>query len=189
MSNSEKPWLKNKQWRRGAIHTKSKFITISLVILSFIWNGVAHRVEYSGEFASYIEWSVKGIGYLIVLATIIQIVKWFKFGESVFRMAAVPGVVGGKLVGLVETNATVRPSDGFKVTLYSVKRTTSSSGSGENRSTRTHEEMLRTETHTIQDKLLRSKSSRYAVPVCFKIPNNARSTSSSRSGSSTVKIF
>ena len=44
-----------------------------------------------------------------------------KYGHSTFEMAAVPGVVGGSLAGIVRVPRRVKADDGFELTLSWLK--------------------------------------------------------------------
>ena len=51
MANKDKPWLDNKQWRRGVLRSYLKIYVIIMVSFSFILNSivVTTQVPYCGQ--------------------------------------------------------------------------------------------------------------------------------------------
>lgn len=85
-----------------------------------------------------------------------------KFGRSVFKMASVPGVIGGKLEGKIEVGARLKPVDGFKLKLQCLNVVSS----GKNARVRTlwqDERLVRFDTAA-------DDPSHSAIPVSFDIP-------------------
>ena len=105
-----------------------------------------------------------------------------KYGQSVLQMAAVPGVLGGELAGVVRTAAHIQPEAGFHVSLSCIQQTTS--GSGDNRST--HAEILWQDEQVIVRQLGQSDADPSAIPVLFAIPYNCRPTDDANSDNQTI---
>ena len=95
-----------------------------------------------------------------------SILRWRKFGQSVFQMASVPGVIGGQLAGVIRTSAKVRPEDGFHLMLRCVRRITT--GSGKQRST--SETVLWEDEQIVTHELLDDMAEQSAIPVVFRHP-------------------
>ena len=94
------------------------------------------------------------------------VLRWRKFGQSVFQMASLPGVIGGQFAGVIRTSAKVRPEDGFHLHLRCVRRITT--GSGKSRST--SERVLWEDQRVAMHELLDDQAAESAIPVEFQIP-------------------
>jgi hypothetical protein len=111
-----------------------------------------------------------------------SVLQWRKFGQSVFQMASVPGVIGGQLAGVVRTSAKVLPEDGFHIALNCINRVTT--GSGKSRSTSEH--ILWQDDRIVGRDLLQNDPDHTAIPVLFAIPYECRSTDETLSDNQTV---
>jgi hypothetical protein len=94
--------------------------------------------------------------------------RWRRFGDSLFEMTSVPGVVGGALEGTIRLSQPLRAVDGFQVTLTCVNRVTT--GAGKDRSTVEH--VLWKEDQRV-DAGMGDR-----VPVAFYVPPDCRESDS-----------
>ena len=122
------------------------------------------------------------IGLLLACWAIVAVRRWRKFGQSVFQMASVPGVIGGQLAGVIRTATKIRPEGGFHLTLSCVQRVTT--GSGDDR--KTTEEVLWQDEQVIAHELLSDMAEESAVPVVFQVPYNCRPTDKTNSDDQTL---
>jgi hypothetical protein len=106
------------------------------------------------------------IGLLLVRSAVLSVWRWRKFGQSVFHMASVPGVLGGRLAGVVQTSAKVRPEDGFRLLLRCVRHLTTGSGNQRH----TSERILWESQRIAPRELLEDQADQSAIPVVFTIP-------------------
>ena len=113
---------------------------------------------------------------------IVSVLRWRKYGQSVFEMASVPGVIGGQLAGVIRTSAKVQPEDGFRLTLNCVQRMTT--GSGKNGST--SENVLWQDEQLIARELLQNDPEQSAIPVLFQIPYECRPTDETDANDQTI---
>ena len=122
--------------------------------------------------------------WLALLGVLFPIVGWAsshgrytpccggKFGQSIFQMASVPGLIGGQLAGVIRTSAKVLPEDGFQITLNCINRLTT--GGGKSRSTSEH--ILWQDDQVVGRDLLQNDPDHTAIPVLFAIPYQCRPT-------------
>jgi hypothetical protein len=111
-----------------------------------------------------------GIGLLVWAGR--AFIRWKKYGDSVFEMANVPGVVGGKLEGRILTSVAIEAVSGFDLTLNCVHRVTK--GSGDSRST--SESILWQQQQHLDRELLDYDPTRASIPVLFAIPYDTQPT-------------
>src|SRR6185312_2824564 len=114
------------------------------------------------------------VGICLLIWAIRATIRWRKFGDSVFKMLTIPGVVGGQLEGAIETSAKIRPKDGFHLQLVCLERI--HTGSGDTSSTT--ERILWEEKKTETKDLLDDNPRRSGIPVLFHIPSDARESDS-----------
>jgi hypothetical protein len=100
-----------------------------------------------------------GIGLLVWAGR--AFIRWKKYGDSVFEMSSLPGVVGGKLEGRILTSVAIDTASGFELTLNCVHRVTK--GSGDSRST--SESILWQQQQHLDRELLDYDPTRASIPV------------------------
>lgn len=170
----DQPWLRKKKWADGRIKCMSNVTIWVIGVFALVWNAVSWGVVLSAWDQVFDPAAKKGlaalifpaVGLLLIVAWIYQIARHLKFGSSFFQMASVPGVIGGRLEGVVYVSKHIEPRDGFKVTFTCSKRVTS--GSGENSSTHTH--VMHQEEMVIARELLETDYSQSVIPVLFAVP-------------------
>ena len=175
----QEPWCWDEAWAKGEIRSSNKTIMIFSALFALFWNLISSPVWFllpaevrGGNWPALLAGIFPLVGIGLVCWAIVNLLRWWKYGESVFQMASVPGVIGGPLVGVVHTNVKLNPEHGFHVRLSCVHRETS--GSGKNR--RTHKEILWQDERVIQRELLQQDPSKSAIPVEFAIPFDSRPT-------------
>ena len=164
------PWLYVEDWRDGKIHSSSKSDLRLHVIWAIVWNSITWPAIIGGW--DQIVFARTPLVLLVFIFPIVGVAlarrarnsrrRYQKYGESIFEMASVPGVIGGSLAGVVRMDAAVALPDEFEVKLSSVHRYTS--GSGEDQSTR--ETVLRQESYQVA-----FDRARAGIPVSFRIPS------------------
>ena len=183
----EKPWLWQPEWEEGRIRSSNKTIMITATCFALFWNLISSpmlfiipsEITKKGNKAALIGLLFPVIGIGLLTWAIRSILRWNRFGESVFEMKSVPGVVGGALAGVIKTKVNIRPEDSFRLQLACInKRIT---GSGKNRTT--SERILWEDHHAIQHELLQRDFQQSAIPVLFKIPFDSIETNNDDSDS------
>ena len=141
--NPDEPWKWKEQWASGTIKSSTRAQLIFSCGFAVLWNLISAPVIFfvpdeirSGNHAAWIALLFPLVGAGLLIWAVRCIIRWSKYGESVFQMASVPGVTGGQLGGVIRTKVNLRPEDGFHLSLRCVRRVTS--GSGKKRSTTEH---------------------------------------------------
>ena len=176
----DEPWLCKKDWAGGKINSSTKTSAIVLSVFAFFWNlmsapallVVRHEAIVKGHQLAFLVLVFPAVGLILILCAIVSVLRWRKYGQSVFEMASVPGLIGGQLAGVIRTSAKVRPEDGFRLTLNCVQRVTTGSG----KSSSTSESVLWQDEQLIARDLLQNDPTRSAIPVLFQIPYDCRPT-------------
>jgi len=180
-AHPDKPWLWRKDWAEGMVTSSNRGTMIFACAFAAFWNLIAWPVtilvlrdvlagEEERKALFVLLFPAAGAG----LATwaVRSIVRWRKFGQSRFQMPEVPGVLGGRLAGVVHAPVHITPEDGFHLTLSCVNKVTS--GSGKNRSTK--ERILWQEKRVMKRELLERDKTRSAIPVLFAVPYDQQPT-------------
>ncbi len=190
LAQPEEPWLWKEEWAGGEITSSNKTLLLFAGIFALFWNLISAPLLFllPGEI-------IENENYLALLGLLFPLVgaglliwagyllfRWRKYGESVFQMAEVPGVIGGKLAGVIRTKVKLRPEEGFKLTLNCINKYRS--GSGKNRSTR--EKILWQDEQVIIRELAEHDPTQSAIPVAFAIPYDARPTDTSNTNNQTI---
>jgi hypothetical protein len=170
---ADTPWLWRDDWAAGRIVYSAKSSMWLVWGFALFWNAISWPVVFAlprelakGNDVIWIGliFPVAGIGMLVW--AIRSTIQWTKFGESVFEMASVPGVIGGTLTGVLRPGSGLRLMQEYSLRLSVVHRVVT--GSGKHRSTR--ESVLWTEEKKIHSDL------NGGVPVSFLLPGDSRET-------------
>lgn len=186
----DEPWLWRDDWAKGEIKTSGQLLWMAIACFALIWNAISLPALFAipgveaakNNPLSLLVLLFPAVGLVLLLAAGYLFLRWRKYGNSVFQMAAVPGVIGGKLAGVIRTSACVRPERGYQVTLNCVHCYTS--GSGKNSSN--HQTVLWQDEQTIARGLAEADPSQTAIPVLFAIPYDARPSDSQSSDDQLV---
>ncbi len=171
------PWLWKPQWENGMVRSSNKTAMIGVIVFAVLWNAISAPVCFfvPGELAKgnklvLIALLFPLVGLILIAVAIYQIARYLKYGDSVFEMSAVPGVLGGPLEGLVRTRVNIEPEDGFELTISCINRVTTRSRSGGKSHSRTSERILWQDARRVRHELLERDPSRSAIPVRFALP-------------------
>ncbi len=174
------PWVLNKQWASGRIKDSNAAGAMGMLFFALFWNAISWTItiaffregKQEEEAAMYFVLLFPFVGIFIAWSALHALLKWFKFGSSVFEMAEVPGVIGGQLGGIIRAKAGVRPREGIKLALQCIfKKVT---GSGKNQ--RTHEETLWEKEQLVPQSDLQASGMHSLIPVFFDIPYECKPT-------------
>jgi len=188
--NPGKPWLHKLEWADGKIKSSNKTMFLFTLCFAVFWNLISWPVailltpeilkdkEYVGLFV--LLFPLVGIG--LIIWAVVSLVRWKKYGESIFAMKSTPGVVGGALEGVIVSKVNIKPESGFKVELNCVNRYTT--GSGKNR--KTSERVLWQDICLIKHEIYKEDLTKSAIPVLFKIPFNSKETNEENPGDKII---
>jgi hypothetical protein len=183
LRNPESPWLWREGWASGRIKSKASQGMIGLWVFTVIWNAVSIPVSIiivTQEIGMdnkivFVVLLFPLVGIITLFFALKETFRWKKFGVSIFEMQTLPGVIGGKLEGMVHTSIKQQLDKAANVRLSCVNRIVS--GSGKNRST-SERILWQTET-TLERGTMPTGYKGLIVPVAFEIPSNCRETDSS----------
>jgi hypothetical protein len=186
----EEPWLWKQEWSTGRIRSSSKTLMYVAIGFAVFWNLISAPIWFivPGEAIdkkNYLAglaaiFPVVGIG--LAVWALVAVLRWRKYGESVFEMAEVPGVLGGKLAGVIHTTRKIVPEEGFRVVLSCIRKHTS--GSGKNR--HTSESVVWQDERLMARELAGYDYQKSAIPVLFGIPFDQPETSDEDPNSQVV---
>ena len=136
----DEPWRWREEWLGGRIASSSHHKAIGVTVFAVLWNLISWPAIIGVLMKEDREWWLPllvGIFPLVGTAMAIYAVKlwrgYWRWGRSEFEMAAVPGVLGGSVAGVIHGPPAIEPIDGFRVTLSCIRRV--EEGSGDNRRT------------------------------------------------------
>ena len=171
------PWRWKSEWTDGRIVATGKTQFVLPAVMAVFWNLVSapmlfvvpeEVLEKQNHLALLgLVFPLVGLGLLVWAGR--SLVRWKKFGDSVFEMSTFPGVIGGKLTGRILTSVDLDSSNGYLLKLDNIRRVTT--GSGDNRSTR--EEILWQDEHHLLEESAQYDPTRSEIPVDFTIPFDA----------------
>lgn len=167
-SPTTEPWQMKDAWRTGRIRTSAGPAWGALVMAGF-WNLISGPAFYMAATEGDIEWYILLlIGAFPVIG--VALAGWacylwlqhWKWGVSEFEMAAVPGVLGGPLAGVIRVQRAIETQDGIVVRLACVR----SESDGDSKKVTTIWE----EERTIVRNLSTTNGATTLIPVQFLIP-------------------
>ncbi|HOF39568.1 MAG TPA: DUF3592 domain-containing protein [Candidatus Hydrogenedentes bacterium] len=182
----EQPWQWNNAWATGTITSSNKTVALFALLFAGFWNLVSLVLTVlvvpeslrNGETAALLVLIFPAAGLVLAVWAAVSFLRWRKYGDSLFEMSAVPGIVGGPLSGIIRAQARLQPDDGVNLTLNCIRRWTT--GAGKNRST--EEKILWQDVCTVPRNQITRDMAETVIPVHFAIPFDAEQTSDSTSG-------
>jgi hypothetical protein len=175
----DKPWLWNHKWRDGTIHSSDKKGMIFAIFFALFWNLIsfpAAIIAFSDGFlkkgghGAFFVLLFPAVGIILLSWAVYAVMRYFKYGTTVLQLAEVPGVIGGKLAGVIHVKVNVIPEDGFNLHLKCIHKYTTGSG----KSSHTHEDIIWEDSQLFASEILAADLSRSALPVLFAIPFDSR---------------
>jgi hypothetical protein len=173
----DEPWLWNEAWSEGRLRYSARASMRYAWLFAIAWNAISLPIAFlaPGEFiekgnhaaAIAVLFPAVGIGLLVwaVHATL----RWRRFGESVFEMLRVPGVLGGELAGTLQVGGELSATEAITARLSCIRRYVS--GSGKNRST--HEDIRWSDEQRLPATALSRGPFGHALNLCFALPYDA----------------
>lgn len=163
------PWKWRDDWAAGMIPFTGGQLAGMLTVFAGFWNIVAFPAAFTlldpanrRNAAAWVVLIFPAVGIALATAAGMAIRRWRTYRGTVFQMASVPGVLGGRLGGAVRVPVHLRPADGFRVSLRCIRKVKSGD------STR---DMTIWESETVVTRdLFERDPTRSAIPVVFGIP-------------------
>jgi hypothetical protein len=134
-SHPGKPWLWREDWAAGRIRSSDGALAWFVTFFALVWNGMSWPIAVMVWLKDDVERAPRllvglfpliGAGMAMWCAYLwLRRLKW---GASEFEMAAVPGVLGGPLAGVIHAPSGIRPADGFRLRLVCNESTSETRG-------------------------------------------------------------
>jgi hypothetical protein len=179
--DAEIPWQTRPDWAAGRIVSSAKKTLGFAWLFAVAWNAIAFPVAVmvlsqnvirKGNYGPAFALVFPVIGVAILFWALRETLRWFRYGESVFEMASVPGVIGGALEGVIRLSRPIRPEGPVRLRLNALSRTTTGAGD----SSSTSEALLWQREETVE------MDGGDAIPAAFLIPDDASPTTVIGSG-------
>jgi len=166
----DQPWLWESKWASGRLRSTSSASAIGMTIFATLWNAIslpgfalvyAHP-ERGAKNAIWIMALFPLVGAGLAVAAAYLWTRRLKWGVAEFEMAAVPGVLGGPVAGVVHVPARVVPAEAYVVRLACIKEV----GSGDSSKMETLWD------HEYEINRLLTDGDRTLIPVEFLTPSD-----------------
>jgi len=172
------PWMWRDDWATGIIRSTAKTQIMFFVVFTVLWNLISMPLVYflptevfeKGNTAALLGFLFPLVGIGLAIATVRMILARRKYGETIFRMSATPGVVGGTVAGTIDVGREL--AGALKVRLCNVRRVTT--GSGKNSST--NETLLWEDERTIAQGGPMAERAGESFAVRFEVPYECAET-------------
>ena len=184
--DAERPWSYRRDWVGGSISQEGGRETVSFLLgigaffLLFVWGGFALAWASNPQLPRLPEGrlDLERLALFAVAALVgivpLAIAGWFhtrraQFGDSVFQMKSVPGVIGGRLEGTIRISRSVA----FKAAPKLVLRCSRESKSSTRRSGAT---ALWQDSQSVPLDSIGDSAGQATIPVSFRIPHDCEPT-------------
>lgn len=177
--DTEAPWLQQADWAAKRILYSTKPMAQFAMSFAVLWNLVALPILLvvapealkPGKHLLALGLIFPAVGLLLIAWACRAWRRWKVFGDSVFELGTLPGVVGGALEGTLRLGRYMQTEEGFLFRLVCINRVTT--GGGKDRST--------SECIVWLDEHVSDTKTGEAMPVSFYIPSDCRETNSADS--------
>ena len=170
----QEPWRHREDWVAGIIRNDHHSAQVAMWAFALFWNLISWTVAvamYTSDDKMPVWVYGIGIGFPIIglgmlgYAVYLTLRHW-RWGTSELELASVPGVIGGRLAGVIRLSRDPRPQDGFLVSLTYYKQRREKSSDGDS----TYEDPVWQAEKRITRTLDDSSGQNVAIPVNFSIP-------------------
>jgi hypothetical protein len=167
----DQPWMWQKEWASGRVRSNGGPAAVAASVIAALWNSISwpgfamvwSNPENGQPYAIWIMALFPLVGTWLAVYAIMLWVRRIKWGVPEFELAAVPGVLGGPLAGVVHVPARVEPEENYTVRLACVKTVDQGSDSSKEVTLWDHEYEI--------DRDLNA-GDRTLIPIEFMIPSD-----------------
>jgi hypothetical protein len=177
------PWLWREDWAAGRLKSSTRGTMIGAWVFTLFWNLVSAPVAFvipreimdKGNKLALLGLFFPVAGAGMLLWAVRSTLLWQKYGTSFFELSRVPGVIGGRLEGVLHAPFQPGVAQELRLTLTCVNEIRS--GSGRNRSTQ--EKILWREESVIPGASAGFGPQGARIPVSFTVPFDCPESDSS----------
>ncbi|MDF3053849.1 MAG: hypothetical protein K0S19_1954, partial [Geminicoccaceae bacterium] len=124
-SHPDSPWLWRPDWASGHIMDSSRTVVFTAWAFAALWNLISFPTAFlavrtavqEGKPAAFLALLFPLVGIGVVVWAVRATLRYRKYGVSRLELSAVPAVIGRSLTGMVRAPASIRPEEGFDVSL------------------------------------------------------------------------
>jgi hypothetical protein len=135
------PWLWNEAWSGGRLRYSARASMRRAWLFAVAWNAISLPLAFlapdaffdKGNHGALIAMLFPAVGIGLLAWALHATLRWRRFGESLFEMSRVPGVLGGELAGTLQVGGELAASENIVARVSCIRRYVS--GTGKNRST------------------------------------------------------
>ena len=180
-SNPDDPWLWIPEWASGRIAGDGP--PIALTVIAVLWNTFAWKMAPLSHFirvrdivGGFVSLVLLAVGLHIARVTVREAARYLRFRPVSFRLETIPGVIGGRVRGWIESGGAL-PAGAEAVVGISCTRVTKIGRS-------TRQEVVWQEERTAHS--LTSFAGSMSIPVDFAIPSGLPESSRERGSPSYI---
>lgn len=182
---ADEPWMARADWASGRIQPSggTAFAVPILGILTVWWavasfplmSKLPEILQAADSRWAMVTLVFPAVGAVLVLILIYQFIRSQKFGRSTLELATTPGVVGGKMAGVIRIPKSIQTAEGFRLKLSCIEHSLDSNGES-------REDVVWQTERLVTEPMHDRMAGGTAVPVLFAIPYEAEGTSPSKIG-------
>ncbi len=173
----DEPWLWNEAWSEGRLRDSARASMRYAWLFAIAWAAISTPIAFlaprefieKGEHGAVIALLFPAVGIGLLAWALHATLRWRRFGESVFEMLRVPGVLGGELAGTLQVGEELSASQAITARLSCIRRYVSGSG----RSRSTHEDIRWSDEQQLPPTALARGPFGHALNLCFALPYDA----------------
>ena len=171
------PWMWRPDWAQGRVDSDARGVMLFAWVFTVFWNGVSWVPLIVGFN------QLPGDNWVLLLIALFPLVGLFlltwavratlryrKFGVSRLELTTLPGVVGGRLAGRIDTRLSEAPAGGVRLSLDSIRLERSGKS--------TRERLLWKADQAVPAARLSQGFEGVSIPIDFPIPRDAEESSS-----------
>lgn len=180
----DSPWRWDRRWQgKGIVYSNKGDVILGAILAGLINGGLilfyVARQDEIRERLSEDPWGNLCIYYVFLMAGLFAfrfaanaVMKWQKYGISLFEMTTAPGMIGGTLEGVIQTRFKQVPQEGFDLRLSCIEQDVSFRTA----SNWIPETVLWEAEKKVRIDYIRMGRRGISFPVCFTIPACAEET-------------
>lgn len=175
-AHPDKPWYVREEWMDGRIEYRAGrhalYSGIGAAVMTAIMVPVlmlaAEIMKTDPHPMVYILYLFPILSVIFTGIFVYRLMRWLKYGDSVFEMTPPPGVIGGSLTGRVMTSVRLPDHQAVTARLKAIHRYKTRSGG----KTQTSEKTIWEQDESIQPLELSTKGFQTEIPVQIDIPED-----------------